>query len=131
MWAANHRPPRAHPAQALKQQAAAAVEFAVVVIFFLTLLFGVLEMARLVFLFNTLQEVARRAAALAVNSAFDTGAQENIRKRALLTDAEGNPGNPLPLIICGPSIYPYRGAALVRLRSKKSLPCLHARRRTG
>jgi hypothetical protein len=89
MWAANQKPSRAHPARASKQQGVAAVEFAVVAIFFLTLLFGVLEMARLVFVFNTLQEVTRRAASLAVNSAFDAVAQENVRKRALLTDANG------------------------------------------
>jgi len=90
MWAANQKPSRVQPTGASKQQGAAAVEFAVVVIFFLILLFGVLEMARLVFLFNTLQEVTRRAASLAINSAFDTEGQENVRKRALLADATGN-----------------------------------------
>ncbi len=74
------------PARASKQQGVAAVEFAVIVIFFLILLFGVLEMARLVYLFNTLQEVTRRAASIAVNSAFDTDAQGDVRKRALLAD---------------------------------------------
>lgn len=90
MWDANQKPSRAHAARASKQQGVAAVEFAVIVIFFLILLFGVLEMARLVYLFNTLQEVTRRAASIAVNSAFDVDAQGDVRKRALLADKDGN-----------------------------------------
>lgn len=89
MWAANQKLSRAHLARASKQQGVAAVEFAVVVIFFLILLFGVLEMARLVLLFNTLQEVTRRAASLAVNSPFDADGREDVRKRALLADKDG------------------------------------------
>ena len=66
------------------------MEFALLVLFFLTLVFGVLEMARLVYLINTLQEVTRRAASLAINSAFDQNTQDDIRRRALFADSDGN-----------------------------------------
>jgi len=66
------------------------VEFALLVLFFLALIFGVLEMARLVYLFNTLQEVTRRAASIAASSAFDQDTQDSIRRRALFADSNGN-----------------------------------------
>lgn len=48
------RPPR--------QRGVALVEFALVSMLFLTLLFGIFEFARLMYVYNTLQEVTRRAA---------------------------------------------------------------------
>ena len=45
-----------------RQRGVAAVEFALVVIIFLTLLFGIIELARSMYVFNTLKEVTRRAA---------------------------------------------------------------------
>ena len=48
------------------QRGAATVEFALVVIAFLTVVFGIIEMGRLFYLFNTVQEVTRRAAREAV-----------------------------------------------------------------
>ena len=45
-----------------RQRGVATVEFAVVCIVFLTLLFGALEFARLLYVYNSLQEVTRRAA---------------------------------------------------------------------
>lgn len=66
------------------------MEFALLVLFFLTLIFGVLEMARLVYLFNTLQEVTRRAASIAASSAFDQDTQDSIRRNALFADNNGN-----------------------------------------
>ena len=45
-----------------RQRGAAAVEFALVAMLFFTLLFGMLEVARVLFVFNTVQEVTRRAA---------------------------------------------------------------------
>lgn len=90
MWAADHSSGRACPARASRQRGVAAVEFALLALFFLTLVFGILEMARLVFLFNTLQEVTRRAAAMAIGSAFDPDTQKDIRRRALFADSSGN-----------------------------------------
>lgn len=90
MWAANKKPARSYPARTSKQKGAAAVEFALLAALFFTLVFGILEIARLIFLFNTLPEVTRRAAAMAINSPFDQGSQENIRRRALFPDKAGN-----------------------------------------
>jgi len=52
------------------QTGAAAVEFAFVAIIFFTLFFGVVEIARAMYISNTLQEVTRRAAELATNTDF-------------------------------------------------------------
>ena len=72
-----------------RQKGATAVEFALLAVLFFTLVFGILEIARLIYLFNTLQEVTRRAAALAINSPFDADSQRSIRERAMLTDTRG------------------------------------------
>lgn len=48
------------------QHGAATVEFALVAIAFLTVVFGIIEMGRLFYLWNTVQEVTRRAAREAV-----------------------------------------------------------------
>ena len=48
------------------QNGAAAVEFALIAIVFFTLLLGILEFGRLFYLYNTVQEVTRRAAREAV-----------------------------------------------------------------
>ena len=59
-----HRLPPA--TRAGRQQGAAAVEFALVALLFFTLLFAILEFGRLLYLYNTVQEVSRRAAREAV-----------------------------------------------------------------
>ena len=87
---ANRKPTSLHRVRTSKQQGVAAVEFAMLAIVFFTLVFGVLEIARLVYLFNTLQEVTRRAAALAINRPFDKDSQETVRKQALFADRSGN-----------------------------------------
>lgn len=89
---ADQQAPRAHGpgAAGKRQRGVAAVEFALLVIVFFMLVFGVLEIARLIYLFNTLQEVTRRAAVLAMNSPFDQSAQDNVRKQALFQDRDGH-----------------------------------------
>jgi Flp pilus assembly protein TadG len=73
-----------------KQRGGAAVEFALVVIIFLTLIFGIMELARAMYICNTLQEVTRRAAALAANTDFsDTAAMQRVRERAIFRTAPG------------------------------------------
>ena len=47
---------------ATRQRGVASVEFALVCMLFLTLMFGALEFARVLYVHNTLQEVTRRAA---------------------------------------------------------------------
>ena len=54
-----------------RQSGAAAVEFALVAMMFFTLLFGIVEMGRFMYLYNTVQEVTRRAAREAVVSWTD------------------------------------------------------------
>lgn len=55
------RPSRVPP-RARKATGVFAVELAIVVLVFFTIIFGVVELARLMYVFNTLQEVTRRAA---------------------------------------------------------------------
>ena len=94
MWATDRQPIRRPRG---RQNGVAAVEFALIAIGFFLLLFGILEIARAVYLFNTLQEVTRRAAALAASSRFDAGTVDRTRQQALFTDGNGNLlfGNPV------------------------------------
>lgn len=57
--------PRSHPGSK-RQRGAAAVEFALVAMVFFLVLLGILEFGRLLYLWNTTQEVTRRAARTAV-----------------------------------------------------------------
>ncbi len=54
------------PANLRKQRGIAAVEFALVASFLFTLLFGIMEMSRVLFYWNTVTEVTRLGARLAV-----------------------------------------------------------------
>lgn len=72
------------------QAGTAAVEFAVVALFFFTLVFGILEIARIMYVINTLQEVTRRAAAAAVNVyPTDTAAIANLKQDAVFRSSPG------------------------------------------
>lgn len=84
------RPLRWSKTSARKQRGGAAVEFAILAIVFFTLVFGVLELARVMYLFNILQEVTRRAAVMAANSSFDQDTLDRIRSQALFADKNGN-----------------------------------------
>lgn len=67
-----------------------AVEFAMVLTLFLTLVFGVIELARAMYVFNTLQEVTRRAAATAANTDFtDQPAVNRVRQGAVFRSSPG------------------------------------------
>ncbi|WP_229435477.1 TadE/TadG family type IV pilus assembly protein [Massilia sp. IC2-278] len=68
----------------------AAVEFALVAIIFFTLIFGVLEIARALYICNTLQEVTRRAAELAAKTDFsDAAAMQRVREVAIFRNSPG------------------------------------------
>lgn len=72
------------------QAGATVVEFAIAMVAFLMLVFGILETARAMYLFNILQDVTRRAAALASVTDFkDAAALDNVRQTALFADAAG------------------------------------------
>lgn len=78
-----------------RQSGAAAVEFALIIMVFLMFVFGIIEVARLMFAFNTLQESSRRAASAAATSGFGDSAQmDYIRRRAIFRTTAGF----LPLI---------------------------------
>lgn len=83
-------PYRRYSKLARRQRGVAAVEFALLAVIFFTIVFSILEIARAVYLFNTLQEVTRRAAADAANSDFDSESEADVRRRALFRDADGN-----------------------------------------
>ena len=68
----------------------AAVEFSLVAIVFFTLFFGIVEFARAMYMFNTLQEVTRRAAALATKADFSNiDAMQNVREQAVFRNDKG------------------------------------------
>lgn len=67
-----------------------AVEFALVAIIFFTIVFGTLELARMEFLLNTLEEVTRRAASAAANVDYrDTTALQKVQTDAVFRNAPG------------------------------------------
>lgn len=72
------------------QRGGAAVEFALVVLIFFTLVCGTMELARAMYICNTLQEVTRRAAALAAGTDFsDAQAMQRVRERAVFRTSPG------------------------------------------
>jgi len=77
----------------MPQQAASgvvAVEFSLVLMLFLLLVFGVLELARAMYLYNTLQVVTQRAARLAANTNFrDAAAMSALRQQAVFRSTPG------------------------------------------
>lgn len=73
-----------------RQHGTASVEFAIIVIVLLTLIFGVIELARLMYVYNTLQDATRRAAAgAAVTDWRDQGAMDLVRQQALFRTSPG------------------------------------------
>jgi hypothetical protein len=73
-----------------REQGVAAVEFALVALLFFLLFFGIVEIARAMYICNTLQEVTRRAAALAATTDFSSAsAMQRVREQAVF---RGSPG---------------------------------------
>lgn len=71
-----------------------AVEFSIILIVFVIMIFGTLELARVEYLMNTLMEVTRRAAAAAANANFkDAAALQAVQANAVFRNSAG----PLPL----------------------------------
>lgn len=64
---------RIAPLQKSTQQGSAAVEFSIVCLLFFTILFAILEFGRMLYVYNTMQEVTRRAARAAVVRWIDQG----------------------------------------------------------
>lgn len=72
------------------QHGAATVEFGLVCLLFLPFLFAMIEYGRLMFLWNTLPEVTRRAArAAAITDFSDAAAMQALRQSALFRSDDG------------------------------------------
>nr|WP_315253194.1 TadE/TadG family type IV pilus assembly protein [uncultured Duganella sp.] len=73
-----------------RQRGATVAEFALCVVVFLGVIFFVLEAARALYLWSTLQEVTRRAAHAAAVSDFSSAAtMQQLRQAAILRDSPG------------------------------------------
>jgi Flp pilus assembly protein TadG len=73
-----------------RQAGSVAVEFALVAIIFFTIVFATLELARMGFMLNTLEEVTRRAAAAAANVDYrDTAALQKVQTDAVFRTSSG------------------------------------------
>lgn len=73
-----------------RARGATTVEFAMAVLWFFVLIAGLLEFARILFLFGTVQEVTRRAArAAAVTDFSDAAALRQVRRAAIFRATDG------------------------------------------
>jgi hypothetical protein len=73
-----------------RESGVAAIEFALLAFTFFTFVFGIMEVSRLLFVYNTLQEVTRRAAAAAVNVyPSDTTAIAKLKQDAVFRNSPG------------------------------------------
>jgi hypothetical protein len=78
----NRRPP------APRQKGSFTIEFTLVFMMFLILVLGIIEVSRTLYMWNTLQEVTRRAARAASTTDFsDQGAIAQLRRNALFGDS--------------------------------------------
>lgn len=76
------------------ESGATAVEFAIVAMLFFTIVFGIMEFGRVLFIWNTVQEVTRRAAREAVVRSFaDAG---KIQRSAIFRSETGSGSDYLP-----------------------------------
>ena len=74
----------------LPQTGVFAVEFGMALVLFLAIALGVIELARAMYMFNTLEEVTLRAASLAAYTDFqDASAMSGVRRQAILRNAAG------------------------------------------
>ena len=65
-------------------------EFAIVIVFFVMIVCGVIEFARIMYMFNALQMVTQRAAILAANADFsDSAAMSALRQQAVFRSSPG------------------------------------------
>jgi len=72
------------------QGGSATIEFALVTLVFFAMLFGVMEVARALYLKSTLQEVTRRAASMAAATDFSNAvAISQVRQSAVFRDSPG------------------------------------------
>lgn len=112
------------------QAGVAAVEFALVVIIFLTLIFGTIELARIEYLMNTLMEVTRRAAAGAANVSFkDSTAVQGIQANAVFRSSAGPLALGVPVTSDNVKIDYLSVSSALNLQHVTALPSCPARNR--
>lgn len=75
-----------------QQRGAAAVEFAIIAMLLITLLFGIIEFGRMFYMLNTVQEVTRRAARAAVISWVDNSGWQSPEMSQVLFGGVSFPG---------------------------------------
>ncbi|WP_036168319.1 TadE/TadG family type IV pilus assembly protein [Massilia sp. 9096] len=131
---------KAHPIkprfrQRFNQKGVASVEFAFVALLFFTVVFGIIEFARAMYMYNTMAEVTRSAAHAAANISFnDADALNLARKRAVLDEESGNLPFGSPITYRNVRIdylyLPANGLALQRI-SPGSMPSCPARNRVN
>lgn len=81
----------------LAQRGSFIVEFAVVVALLVTVLFGIIEVARIMYIYNTLQDATRRAAFYAsVTDYRQQSAMQLLQQRAIFRETPGE------LVLGGP-----------------------------
>src|SRR6476469_705251 len=84
-----------HPSLAQRQRGSTAVEFAIIVLVFFTAVLAIIELARMIFIFNAVQDVTRRAATAAATTSFDDLARlGKVRQNAIYRNTTGS----MPLI---------------------------------
>lgn len=83
-------PPRRTRAKHSSQAGAFAAEFGLILVVFFTVMFGVIELARIIYIWNTLQEATRSAAHAAAFTDFrDTAAMDALRQHAIFRSSAG------------------------------------------
>jgi hypothetical protein len=91
MLATKRRGGKPGPKRNARQNGTAAVEFALVAVVFFSIVFGIIELARAMYMYNTMAEVTRSAAHAAASVSFNDGDALNlVRKRAVLDEANGH-----------------------------------------
>jgi len=74
----------------VRQRGGHSVEFALVAMIFFLAVFGIVEFARMLYVFNTVQEVTRRAATAAIHANFrDSSQLQQIRENSILRNSPG------------------------------------------
>jgi hypothetical protein len=74
-----------------KQGGVAAVEFGLIAILFFLLVFGIIELCRIMYMYNTLAEVTRSVASAAAKIDFrDTATLDQKRQQAVFRDSPGS-----------------------------------------
>lgn len=133
MWEIKRSRTHRRPLTAVRAAGATAVEFAVVVPVFLLLVFGIIELARVMYIYHTLAEVTRLAARAAVNISFnDTAALDQARKRAVFDELGGQLPFGHPITYENIRIeYLYLGATALQLQKipPGAMPSCPARNR--